>query len=74
VAFRSAFRSITGQSPRKWIERQRIDAVLGMLADPRVPVADAARLAGFDDPFHFARVVRRVTGRPPSSLRRRLDA
>jgi AraC-like DNA-binding protein len=44
-----------------------------MLADPRVPVADAARLAGFADPFHFARVVRRVTGRPPSALRRRSD-
>jgi AraC-like DNA-binding protein len=73
VAFRNAFRVVTGQSPRRWLEHRRIDAVRGMLADPRVPVADAARLAGFADPFHFARVVRRVTGRPPSALRRRSD-
>ena len=73
VAFRNAFRAVTGQSPRRWLERRRIDSVLGMLADQRVPVADAARLAGYSDPFHFARVVRRVTGRPPSALRRTVD-
>lgn len=70
VAFRSAFRAATGQSPRRWLERRRIETVLGMLDDPRVPVAQAARLAGYDDPFHFARVVRRVTGSPPSARRR----
>lgn len=70
VGFRRAFRAATGESPRRWLERHRVEAVLGMLADPRVAVAQAARAASYDDPFHFARVVRRVTGRAPSDLRR----
>jgi AraC-like DNA-binding protein len=69
-AFRRAFRAATGVSPRRWLERRRVEAVLGMLADPGVPVAHAAQVAGYADPFHFARVVRRVTGCAPSSLRR----
>lgn len=71
-AFRRAFRAVTGVSPRRWLERRRVEAVLGMLADPGVAVAHAAQVAGYDDPFHFARVVRRVTGSAPSGLRRQL--
>lgn len=70
AAFRRAFRTATGASPRRWLERRRVEAVLGMLADPRVAVAHAAQVAGYDDPFHFARVVRRITGCAPSALRR----
>lgn len=70
AAFRRTFRAVTGVSPRRWLERRRVEAVLGMLADPRVAVAQAAQVAGYDDPFHFARVVRRVTGCAPSGLRR----
>lgn len=69
-AFRAAVHAITGLSPRRWLERRRILAVTAMLADPAVTVAEAAALAGYDDAFHFARVVRRVTGKPPSALRR----
>jgi AraC-like DNA-binding protein len=68
-AFRAAFAAVTGSSPRRWLERRRVEMVAEMLRDPRLPVAAVAAAAGYDDPFHFARVVRRVMGRPPSGLR-----
>jgi len=70
AAFRSAVLAATGLTPRRWLEARRVAAVAEVLADPRVPVARVAALAGYADPFHFARVVRRVTGKAP--IRHRL--
>jgi AraC-like DNA-binding protein len=41
-----------------------------MLLDGDSPVAEVARTVGYDDPYHFSRVFKRVKGRPPSEFRR----
>lgn len=66
TAFRAAFRKVAGASPRAWLERRRIDHAARLLRDGGCTVADAAAAAGYADPFHFARVFRRVRGCAPS--------
>lgn len=69
-AFRGAFVKATGESPRRYLENLRIERAARMLLDGDAPVAAVAEAVGYDDPYHFSRVFKRVTGRPPSEFRR----
>ena len=73
TAFRAAFRRRTGMTPRAWLERRRVLQAVPLLRDGGSPVSDAAAAVGYPDPFHFARVFRRVLGYPPSACRRQQD-
>jgi AraC-like DNA-binding protein len=69
TAFRAAFLRCTGATPRAWLERRRIAHAATLLRDAGLPVAAAAAEVGYDDPFHFTRVFRRVMGRSPRAWR-----
>lgn len=69
-AFRSAFVRATGESPRRYLENLRIERAARMLLDRESSVAAVAKEVGYDDPYHFSRVFKRVKGRPPSEFRR----
>ncbi len=48
----------------------RLDRAAAMLkSDPELTVAEAARLAGFDDPHYFSRIFRKKRNMPPSMLK-----
>jgi AraC-like DNA-binding protein len=64
------FRRETGETLVGYIVRSRLERARTLLADPRLRVADAARLSGFADPAYFSRAWRRQYGRPPSAGRR----
>ncbi len=66
TALRSAMRSLTGMTPRAWLEQRRVEHALGLLRDGGATVSAAAAAVGYPDPFHFTRVFQRVTGYPPS--------
>ena len=68
-AFRAAFHQLAGLPPRAWMERRRIEHAGGLLRDAGLGVAEAAAAVGYADPFHFARVFRRVQGCSPRSWR-----
>lgn len=69
TAFRAAFCALAGLTPRAWLETRRVEYAAGLLRDGGVTVAAAALAVGYPDPFHFARVFKRVTGRPPRDWR-----
>jgi AraC-like DNA-binding protein len=69
TAFRAAFRNLVGLTPRAWLETRRVEFAAGLLRDGGVSVTAAALAVGYPDPFHFARVFRRVTGKPPRACR-----
>lgn len=71
TAFRAAVRARFGRSPRAHLERLRLDRAAYALTTTALPVAEIAAAAGYADPFHFARVFRRVHGRSPSAYRHR---
>ena len=70
-AFRAAFVELAGLPPRAWLERRRIEHAAALLRDAGLGVTAAAAAVGYDDPFHFARVFRRLMGCAPRSWRRR---
>jgi AraC-like DNA-binding protein len=70
TAFRSAFHRITGRSPRDYIEQQRMERTARALIDTDRRIVDLARAEGYDDPYHFSRIFKRVMGSSPRNYRR----
>lgn len=68
--FAHLFRIEFGESPRRWVERQRIERARQLLADTSDPVSAIAAAVGFSDPFHFTNRFRAVTGVSPSMSRK----
>jgi AraC family transcriptional regulator of arabinose operon len=67
--FAHLFRSELGESPRRFLERHRIDRARHLLRATAAPVAGIAHEVGFPDPFHFSIRFRACTGRSPSAWR-----
>lgn len=63
------FRRETGETLVGHIRRLRLEQARELLRDPRLRVAEAARLAGFADPAYFCRVWRQHYGTTPGSER-----
>lgn len=69
--FAHRFRAEFGETPRRWLERQRIERARQLLHDTSDPIKDIAAAVGFSDPFHFTSRFRAVTGMTPSQIRKR---
>lgn len=70
--FSRAFRTETGQSPAKAVERLRVEAARLMLDETRHPIDVVARETGFADPERMRRAFLRAFGQPPQALRRQV--
>ena len=69
TAFWVAFRAATGRSPRDYLEARRIRSAQHLLLGTDRPIAAVAAAVGFEDPYHFSRVFRRVVGKAPRMYR-----
>ncbi|MBA2481747.1 MAG: helix-turn-helix transcriptional regulator [Planctomycetes bacterium] len=69
TAFRRAFIAAVGSPPHAHLEALRMDRAARLLVDTDGSVASIAAAVGYDDPYHFSRVFRRVTGKPPRAAR-----
>lgn len=67
--FTQQFRKHTGQSPRSFFNRQRIAKACEYLASTDTKVDNIARLVGYEDPFYFCRLFKRITQQTPTSYR-----
>jgi len=67
--FARLFKVSTGESPHRFVIRQRIARASAFLAQPELSVAEIGRRVGFRTPSHFTTVFRRVSGTTPSSYR-----
>lgn len=68
--FTLQFRKHTGQSPRSFFNRQRIAKACEYLAATDTKVDNIARLVGYEDPFYFCRLFKRITQQTPTLYRR----
>lgn len=62
------FRRELGTTPGEVVQRERCRIAFTLLHDQGVGVAAAAAAAGYEDPFHFSRVFRKIYGLPPSRV------
>ncbi len=67
--FTLQFRKHTGQSPRSFFNRQRIAKACEYLAATDTKVENVARLVGYEDPFYFCRLFKRITQQTPTLYR-----
>ena len=67
--FSEMFRKSTGESPRQFVLRQRVERAKEMLCSGEMRVLDVAVACGFKTQQHFARVFRRICGASPTEYR-----
>lgn len=68
--FARKFRLSTGLSLQRFVNRRRLQAALGRLHDPGVPIAHVAHELGFSSQSHFTRLFSRLTGMTPAKYQR----
>jgi len=68
--FARAFRSETGLTPAKAVERLRLEAARLRVESTAEPIDRVAEAAGFGDPERMRRAFLRAFGQPPQALRR----
>jgi AraC-like DNA-binding protein len=66
--FRKKFKSRYGVSPHQYRQRFLMQKACTLLLNRRLSVKEIAAILGFCDEFHFSRLFKKVTGRPPSAL------
>jgi AraC-like DNA-binding protein len=67
--FTQQFRKLTGQSPRSYFNQQKIAKACEYLAGTDTKVENIAHLVGYEDPFYFCRLFKRITQRTPTMYR-----
>ncbi|MFP2904675.1 helix-turn-helix domain-containing protein [Pyxidicoccus sp. 3LFB2] len=68
--FARAFKSSTGETPRAYVERLRVEKAEGLMRDTALPLADIALACGFSSQSRFTTAFRRATGFTPARYRR----
>jgi AraC family transcriptional regulator len=68
--FHRAFKATVGKTPLAFINERRITRAMALLKSDLATMAAIALQVGFDNPSHFTRVFRQVTGVNPSEFRR----
>ncbi len=64
------FQRFATESPYAYVTRLKINHAAERIARSNIPVKVAAAEVGFDDPYHFSRVFKKVHGVPPSRFGR----
>ena len=67
--FARMFEEEVGLTPREFVKAVRVEIAKELLARTSHPTAAIARMTGFCDPSHLARVLRQETGHSPEMLR-----
>lgn len=67
---RKLFKAETGTTPSQYLAAKRIDYAKSLLdkrAQTSAKIYEIANLSGFNDPFYFSRVFKKMTGESPQS-------
>jgi AraC-like DNA-binding protein/uncharacterized cupin superfamily protein len=68
--FRRVFHKHTGMSPKKYIDRLKLQSAAEKLTGNDIPIFAIAEEFGYLDPFHFSRRFKSVIGLPPAEYRK----
>ncbi len=66
---RRLFLQITGMPPKTYVDTQKINRACSLLITSDIPVAEIAARLGWEDPYHFSRRFKLITGLAPAVYR-----
>lgn len=66
--FAQLFKQSTGISPHQYVIQQRIQRAKELLKNPKLTIADVAKIVGFVDQSHFHRHFKRLVGITPKTF------
>ncbi|MDB5078095.1 MAG: hypothetical protein JWP00_19 [Chloroflexi bacterium] len=69
TGFRQAFIKFTGRKPHQYFEQLRIERAAQLLLQTERTINAIAIAEGYEDPYHFSRVFKRVMGCSPYQFR-----
>jgi AraC-like DNA-binding protein len=64
------FQHYSRTSPHQFVLRLRVNLAIDLLLGTTLLVKEVAQQAGFEDPFHFSRVFRKLQGMSPAAFQR----
>lgn len=68
--FKNFFKEITGLTPGDYIQKKKIEKAIQLIKeDPDCPLSEIAYELNFSTPQYFSTVVKKYTGKSPSSLK-----
>ena len=70
-ALHASFRSEIGDTPARFISRERLRAAIALINDANLSIAEIAVRCGYSDQTALTRAMRRDLGVTPGELRRR---
>jgi len=70
ISFAQRFSAAYGETPYKFVLRQRVERARQLLAASDLPIAEVALRTGFCSQSHLSDVFRRMVGETPASFRR----
>lgn len=68
--FTRLFRQATGESPREYVIRARLEKAAMLLRESELTVSEVADVLGYQNVYFFSRQFKEKLGRPPSAYRR----
>lgn len=69
TSFYVRFKEWSGTSPVKYKNGMRIAAARSLLSNSNLSVTEIAAEVGFDDPYYFSRIFKKLTGKSPRGFR-----
>lgn len=69
TGFYVRFKEWSGTSPVKYRNGIRISAASSLLKNSNLSISEIASEVGFDDPYYFSRIFKKLTGRSPRQVR-----
>ncbi|ATJ82114.1 helix-turn-helix domain-containing protein [Halomonas beimenensis] len=70
--FGELFKATLGQTPKQYLDQQRLRRAMSLLVHSDRSIAEIADGLGFCDPFHFSKRFKALTGESPSDYRRQI--
>jgi len=67
--FSSIFKKKTGLPPGKYLNELRIDVAKKMLLNKKIRIKKISEMIGFQDPYYFSRIFKKICGMSPQEFR-----